>query len=140
MPAAEILMQLRHQLGQIRILRTRQTEQTHRIEPRRMIARLGDLHDPIHAAIPNGPSAETRLTNTGYSQGLSSWSYSGDKIVFIVAAIDDLGKYDIYSMNSDGTNNQDITPDYFPNVFLCHSAVFSNDDSILYFVGEWWEQ
>jgi len=71
--------------------------------------------------------------------GLTSWSYSGDKIVFIVAAIDDLGKYDIYIMNSDGTNNRDITPDYFPNDFLCHSAVFSNDDSAIYFVGEWWE-
>ena len=84
-------------------------------------------------------SGETRLTNTGYSQGLSSWSYSGNKIMFIVSAIDDLGKYDIYIMNSDGTNNRDITPDYFPNGFLCHSAVFSNDDSVIYFVGEWWE-
>ena len=84
-------------------------------------------------------SGETRLTNTGYSQGLSSWSYLGNKIVFIVAAIDDLGKYDIYSMNSDGTNNRDITPDYFPNDFLCRSAVFSNDDSVIYFIGEWWE-
>ena len=84
-------------------------------------------------------SRETRLTNTGYSQGLTSWSYSGDKIVFIVAAIDDLGKYDIYIMNSDGSNNQDVTPDYFPNDFLCHSAVFSNDDSIIYFIGSWWE-
>jgi hypothetical protein len=42
-------------------------------------------------------------------------------------------------MNSDGTNNRDITPDYFPNDFLCHSAVFSNDDSVIYFIGEWWE-
>jgi len=85
-------------------------------------------------------SAETRLTNTEYTQGLSSWSTSGKKIVFIVSGIDDLGKYDLYSMNSDGTNIRDITPEYFPNVFLCHSAVFSNDDSIIYFVGEWWEQ
>lgn len=84
-------------------------------------------------------SGETRLTNTGYSQGLSSWSYSGNEIVFIVSAIDDLGKYDIYIMNSGGTNNRDITPDYFPNNFLCHSAVFSNDDSVIYFIGEWWE-
>ena len=84
-------------------------------------------------------SGETRLTNTGYSQGLTSWSKSGYKIVFIVAAIDDLGKYDIYMMNSDGTNLRNITPDYFPNDFLCHSAIFSNDDSNLYFIGQWWE-
>ncbi len=84
-------------------------------------------------------SAETRLTSTGYSQGLSSWSNFGDRILYIVAAIDDAGKYDIYIMNSDGTHNRDITPDYFPNDFLCRSAVFSNDDNIIFFIGEWWE-
>jgi Tol biopolymer transport system component len=82
---------------------------------------------------------ETRLTDTGYSQGLTSWSNSRDKIVFIVAAIEDIGKYDIYMMNSDGTDYKNITPDFFPNNFLCHKAVFSNDDSKLFFIGEWWE-
>jgi Tol biopolymer transport system component len=84
-------------------------------------------------------SGETRLTNTGYSQGLASWSPSGDTLVFIVAAIDDVGKYDIYMMNSDGTNYQDITPSYFPVDFLCHSAVFSRSEAVIYFIGEWWE-
>jgi Tol biopolymer transport system component len=92
----------------------------------------------IFTILING-SGETRLTQTGYSQGLTSLSKNGDKIVFIVAAIDDIGKYDIYMMNSDGTNYRDITPEYFPNDFLCHSVVFSNDDSILYFIGQWWE-
>lgn len=84
-------------------------------------------------------SGETRLTDTGYSQGLSSWSHSGDKILFIVSAINAIGKYDIYMMNSDGTNTQDITPDYFPDDFICHKAVFSKDDTSLYLIGEWWE-
>jgi TolB protein len=84
-------------------------------------------------------SGETRLTNTGYTQCIASWSNSGDEIVFIVSAIDDQGKYDIYMMNSDGSNYRDITPDYFPNDFLCYPAIFSNDDSSIYFIGQWWE-
>lgn len=84
-------------------------------------------------------SEETRLTNNGYSQGLASWSHSGIKIVYIVAAINKEGKYDIYLMNADGTNNQNITPNYFPANFLCHSPIFSKDDSRIFFIGEWWE-
>lgn len=83
-------------------------------------------------------SEETRLTSSGYSQGFTSWSCSGDKIVFVVSAIDDVGKYDIYIINSDGTNIQNVTPDYFPNDFLCRSAVFSDDESIIFFIGQWW--
>ncbi|MFH1785886.1 MAG: hypothetical protein ABH842_05650 [Candidatus Micrarchaeota archaeon] len=82
---------------------------------------------------------EKRLTNTGYAQGLASWSYSGDKIVYTVAAINNQGKYDIYIIDSDGTNSRDITPSYFPPEFLCHSPIFSKDDSKIYFIGQWWE-
>lgn len=82
-------------------------------------------------------SGETRLTNTGYSQGLASWSHSGDKIVYTVSAVDTQGKYDLYMMNADGTNNHNITPDYFPDAFLCHAAIFSKDDSKIFFIGEW---
>ena len=82
---------------------------------------------------------ETRLTDTGYSQGLTSWSHSGDKIVFIVAAIDDIGKYDIYMMNYDGTNYRNITPDYYTDDFICHKAIFSKNDLKLFFIGEWWK-
>jgi Tol biopolymer transport system component len=82
---------------------------------------------------------ETRLSENGYSQGLASWSHSGDRIVYVVSAIKDEGKYDIYMMNKDGSDNQLITPDYFPEEFLCHSPIFSLDDSMIYFIGEWWD-
>ena len=82
---------------------------------------------------------ETRLTSTGYAQGLASWSHSGDKIVYGVAAINNEGKYDMYMMNADGSDNHDITPGYFAASFLCHSPIFSRDDSEIYFMGEWYE-
>ena len=82
---------------------------------------------------------ETRLTSTGYAQGLASWSHSGDKIVYGVAAINNEGKYDMYMMNADGSDNHDITPGYFAASFLCHSPIFSRDDSEIYFIGEWFE-
>lgn len=82
---------------------------------------------------------EMRLTNNGYSQGLPNWSHTGEKIVYIVAAIGSEGKYDIYTMDSDGTNSHNVTPIYFPSNFLVHSSVFSADDSKIFFVGEWWE-
>ena len=42
-------------------------------------------------------------------------------------------------MNDDGSDYENITPGYFPDRFLCHAGVFSPDDSLIYFVGEWWE-
>ncbi len=89
--------------------------------------------------IDSDGSGETPLTSNGYSQGIASWSHSGGKLVYIVGAIGSEGKYDIYMMNSDGTNNRNITPSYFPAAFLCHTPVFSADDSRIFFVGEWWE-
>jgi hypothetical protein len=35
--------------------------------------------------------------------------------------------------------NGNITPDYFPANFLCHSPIFSVDDDQVFFVGQWWE-
>lgn len=84
-------------------------------------------------------SNETRLTDTGYSQGIVSWSHSGEKLVFVVGAIGGEGVYDMYTMNSDGSNIANINPDYFPADFLCHTPVFSSDDSKIYFIGQWWE-
>ncbi|MFC2058714.1 hypothetical protein ACFLTS_03605 [Chloroflexota bacterium] len=84
-------------------------------------------------------SGETALTNTGYSQGFASWSHSGELIAYIVAAIGDEGMYDIWVMDCDGSNNHNITPDYFPGEFLCHTPVFSEDDSKVFFIGQWWE-
>ena len=48
------------------------------------------------------------------------------------------GKFDIYLMNSDGTDNKNITPDYFPADFLCHNPIFSLDEDEIFFIGEWW--
>jgi len=83
-------------------------------------------------------TGETKLTDTGYSQGLAIWSHSGDRLVYIVAAIGSTGKYDIYMMDADGSNARNITPDYFPASFLCHSAMFSKGDSKVYFTGQWY--
>jgi len=82
---------------------------------------------------------ETRLTNSNYSQGLASWSHSADKIVYVVAAIGNEGKYNLYMMEADGSHNHNITPDYCPSSFLCHSPIFSHDDSEIYFIGQWYE-
>jgi TolB protein len=84
-------------------------------------------------------SGETRLTVTGYSQGLASWDHLGTRIVYTVAAIAGAGVYDLYMINADGTNGRNITPGYFPDTFLAHAATFSADDSRVLFVGEWWE-
>ena len=84
-------------------------------------------------------SRETRLTNNGYSQGLASWSNSGEQLVYVVAAIGDQGQYHIWQMDQDGSNNRDITPPYFPAGFLCHAPVFGPDDTQIYFIGQWWE-
>jgi Tol biopolymer transport system component len=82
---------------------------------------------------------ETRLTDTNYSQGLASWSNSGDRIVYMVSAIDNEGKYDMYMMEADGSDNHSVTPEYFASNFLCHSPIFSHDDSAIYFIGQWYE-
>jgi Tol biopolymer transport system component len=96
----------------------------------------------IYVITVNGDD-ESNLTNTGaqgYAQGLASWSHSGDRLVYILAAIKAQGKYRLCMINSDGSGNRDVTPDYFPPEFLCHCAVFSLDDANIYFVGQWWQQ
>ena len=92
----------------------------------------------IFTVNPDG-TQENRLTNSNYSQGLASWSHSADKIVYIVAAVRNEGKYDLYLMKADGSQNHNITPDYFPSNFLCHSPIFSHDDSEIHFIGQWYE-
>lgn len=84
-------------------------------------------------------TGETRLTDTGYSQGLANWSRDGEKLVYAVAAIGDTPAFDIHMMNSDGTDDRNITPDWFPDDFLCHRAIFSADGTSVYFTGQWWE-
>jgi TolB protein len=80
-----------------------------------------------------------QITYTGYTQGLPNWSPSGTEILFIVAAINDEGKYDMHRMNMDGANERNITPEYFPANFLIHEAIFAPEGTIIYFIAEWWE-
>jgi len=86
-----------------------------------------------------GEIALTSNGSSGYAQGFANWSQAGDKIVYILAAVGSEGRFDLYLMNSDGSDNQNITPSYFPANFLCHNAVFSSDDSKIYFIGQWYE-
>jgi len=79
-----------------------------------------------------------QLTETGYTQGVTDWSHDGERLIYILAAIDGTGLYDIYMMNADGTANHNATPDYYPDTLVIHFAVFSPDDTKIYFVGEWW--
>ncbi|MBN1135357.1 MAG: PD40 domain-containing protein [Anaerolineae bacterium] len=83
-------------------------------------------------------AGEVQLTHSGYSQGLASWSRSGKQIAYIIAAIGQAAAYDLYMTSADGAETRDVTPPYFPSDFLCRSVVFSRDDTVIYFVGEWW--
>ncbi len=82
----------------------------------------------------------TNITNTGLTQGLANWSPSGTQIAYIITGIDDVGKYDVYIINPDGTENRNITPVSFPPQFLIHWVTFSDNDTLLYFIGEWWSE
>jgi Tol biopolymer transport system component len=84
-------------------------------------------------------TGETRLTESGYTQGLAGWDRASRRLVYVVSAINGKGAYDLYRMNADGSENRKISPDYFPNDFLSHAAIFSADDSRILFIGEWWE-
>jgi Tol biopolymer transport system component len=84
-------------------------------------------------------SGETRLTDTAWAQGLATYSNAGSRILWVVAAIEGLGKYRLYMMDANGGNGRDVTPSYYPPSFLCHAAVFAKDDKSIYFVGQWWQ-
>ena len=84
-------------------------------------------------------TGETRLTETGWTQGMASWSHAGDMLVFVVSAVGEEGRYDLYAVSSDGTGLASLTEDLFPPGFLAYPADFSPDDSALYFIGEWWD-
>jgi Tol biopolymer transport system component len=80
------------------------------------------------------------LTGTGYSQGLSSWSPNGEKLLYILSAKGEQGFYNLYEINRDGTENISITPAYFPANFLIHGARYSADGKEVYFIGQWWNE
>ncbi len=87
---------------------------------------------------PDG-TGEKRLTQNNNTQGLPQWSHAGDKIVYIISAVGNEGVYHIFMMNADGSDNHNVMPGYVPPGFLAHSAIFSQDDSMIYFAGQWWE-
>ena len=105
--------------------------------------RLEDVSNPNGGynlfAVNIDGTQETRLTDSGWSQGLASWSHSAEEIVYVVAAVDGEGRYDLYVINSDGSDSHSVTPSYFPRDFLCHAPVFSLDDSRVFFIGQWWK-
>ena len=88
-------------------------------------------------AINQDGTGETALTGSSYTQGIASWSHSGEKIAYMVSAIGDQGYYDLYMMNADGSDQHNIIPDYYPPEFLCHHPIFSLDDSKVFFIGKW---
>ncbi|UCD45498.1 MAG: PD40 domain-containing protein [Candidatus Bathyarchaeota archaeon] len=79
------------------------------------------------------------ITDNGWTQGMASWSGSGDELVYLVGAVGSEGRYDIFSIKPDGSDMRDLTSELFPPGFLAHDPIFSPDDSKIYFVGEWWD-
>lgn len=92
----------------------------------------------IHVVGADG-IGEKRLMGTGCSQGLEMWPHSRDRVVRIPAATGTEGECYVCAVDSDGSNSRNITPDYSPRSLLCHSAMFSKDDSKVYFTGQWWK-
>lgn len=80
------------------------------------------------------------LTNTGYSQGLSSWSSKGDKILYILSAKGEQGLYDLYSIKADGMDNQLLNPETLPPELLIQGARYASDGLSVYFIGQWWNE
>jgi Tol biopolymer transport system component len=92
----------------------------------------------LFAINPDGTN-ETRLTTTGWTQGMANWSPDGTELVFLVSAVGTEGRYDIWLMDADGSNRRDITPEYVPDDFLCHCPLFDASGDTVWFIGEWWE-
>ncbi len=84
-------------------------------------------------------TGEKAITDTGWQQFMAEWSHAGDQLLFTVAAKGGGGLFDMYTMNTDGSDILNITPADWPTEFLCSHGIYSYDDSKIYFVGEWWE-
>jgi len=85
-------------------------------------------------------STLVNITNTGYSQGLSSWSAKGDKILYILSAMEEQGLYDLYSIKADGMDNQLLNPETLPPELLIQSARYAPEGLSVYFIGQWWNE
>ncbi len=83
-------------------------------------------------------SGETRLTETGWTQGIASWSSDGSSLIYLVSAKGSEGVYDIYKINSDGSRMTDLTSSLFPDTFLAHSVLYTQANDI-YFIGQWYD-
>jgi Tol biopolymer transport system component len=75
-----------------------------------------------------------RLTDNRFWDLIPCWTEDDSRIVFLSYR----ETLDIFMMNADGSEQINITPDYFPTEFLCHHPIFSKDDSKIFFVGEWY--
>lgn len=84
-------------------------------------------------------TGETAITDTGWQQFIAEWSHAGGRLLFTVAAKGGDGLFDLYAMDPDGANLEAVTPGDWPATFLCSHGIFSRDDAVIYFVGEWWE-
>ena len=79
------------------------------------------------------------LTDNGWTQGMASWSPSGDRLIYVVSAMGSEGRYDVFMIDADGEGMADLTSEILPAGFLAHDPIFGPDGSKVYFVGEWWD-
>jgi Tol biopolymer transport system component len=79
------------------------------------------------------------VTDLDWTLGIARWSSDGEELIFQVSAVGEAGKYDVYSINADGSGLIDLTGDLYPAGFLVHNPVYSGDDSSIYFMGQWWD-
>ncbi len=81
---------------------------------------------------------EHNITGTGWTQGIAQWSSTGEQLIFLVSAVGVEGRYDIHRVNVDSSGAVDLTSELLPPGFLVHHTIYAEDDSTLYFVGQWW--
>ena len=79
------------------------------------------------------------ITGNGWTQGMAVWSTTGNSLVYSVAAKEDVGYFDIYRINPDGSNSTDLTSALLPPSFLCHTPIYSVDDVKATFIGQWYD-
>jgi len=84
-------------------------------------------------------TGEYAVTDLGWTLGIARWSSDGERLIFQVSAVGEEGKYDVYSINVDGSGLTDLTGDLYPAGFLVHNPIYSVDNSLIYFIGQWWD-
>ena len=84
-------------------------------------------------------TGEYAVTDLVWTLGIARWSDDGESLIFQVSAAGEEGKYDVYSINVDGSGLTDLTGDLYPAGFLVHNPIYSGDDALIYFIGQWWD-